>query len=195
MSTNIKIQKVCIRCGADFIAQKTSTQYCSHVCSRRAYKERERAVIVEKINNETQRIKTKPIETINAKEFLTVREVAILLNCSVRTAYYYIESGIIKAVSLSQRVTRVKRSDIDKLFEQPQPIKSSKPVSEPESANYEIADCYKIPEIHKKYGISEKAIYDLIKRKNIPKFKKGWYAYVPKVEIDKLLIQPKTLFD
>lgn len=61
-------------------------------------------------------MKQQNIETIKSKEFLTVREVAILLSCSVRTVYYYIESGTIKAVNLSQRLTRIKRTDIDKLF-------------------------------------------------------------------------------
>ena len=56
------------------------------------------------------------VEELKNKEFLTVREVARLLNCSVRSTYYYIESGTIKAVNLGQRITRVKRSEIDKLF-------------------------------------------------------------------------------
>ncbi len=67
-------------------------------------------------NIETAHIKSKSIEELKAKEFLTVKDVAKLLNCSVRSIYYYIETGNIKAVNLGQRVTRVKRSEIDKLF-------------------------------------------------------------------------------
>ena len=52
----------------------------------------------------------------NLPDLLTVREVASLLNCSIRSAYQYIEFGTIKAVNLGQRITRVKRSDLDKLF-------------------------------------------------------------------------------
>ena len=61
-------------------------------------------------------VKAKALEEVKVKEFLTVRDVSKLLNCSVRTIYNYIESGKIKAVNLSQRVTRVKRSEIDKIF-------------------------------------------------------------------------------
>jgi excisionase family DNA binding protein len=56
------------------------------------------------------------MEVLKAKEFLTVREVAQLLNCSVRSVYYQIEDGTIKATNLGQRLIRVKRSNIDNLF-------------------------------------------------------------------------------
>ncbi len=117
MSSNIKIQRICQHCGNEFTARTTVTQYCGDNCAKRAYKARIRNAKVEVSNTETLRIKTKPIEELKAKEFLTVRDIATLLNCSVRTVYYYIKSGNIKAVNLGQRITRVKRSEIDKLFQ------------------------------------------------------------------------------
>lgn len=116
MSSNIKVQRICQHCGNEFTARTTVTQYCSDVCAKYAYKVRVKAAKIEFSNAETQLIKSKPIEDLKAKEFLTVRDVATLLNCSVRSAYYYIESGNIKAVNLGQRITRVKRSEIDKHF-------------------------------------------------------------------------------
>jgi len=121
-----------------------------------------------------------PIEELKAKEFLTVREVARLLNCSLRTVYYYIEDGTIKAVNLGQRITRVKRSEIDKLFDQTQPITNTSQIQ------FDISNYYTISEVQKKYRISRTALEDLIKRERIPKIKSGWYAYVPKPIIDKL---------
>ena len=182
MSSNIKVQRICQHCSKEFTARTTTTLYCSHRCNSAAYKAKQRAGKVEQTNKETRIIKTQPIEELKAKEFLTVREVARLLNCSVRSAYYYIESGTIKAVNLRQRITRVKRSDIDKLFEQPQ-----QEAPQPEQKQFEIADCYNLSEVMGKYSISEKALHNLIKRNSIPKIKKGWFAYVPKTEIDKLL--------
>ncbi len=117
MSSNIHVQRICQHCGKEFTARTTTTQYCTHRCNSAAYKQKVRAGKVEKSNQETQRIKDRPIEELKAKEFLTVREFATLLNCSVRSAYYYIENGTIKAVNLGQRITRIKRSEIDKLFE------------------------------------------------------------------------------
>lgn len=182
MSSNIEVQRICQHCGNEFIARTTVTRFCSHRCSSAAHKQKVRAGKVEQSNKQTQQIKTQPIEELKAKEFLTVREVARLLNCSVRSAYYYIESGTIKAVNLGQRITRVKRSEIDKLFEQPQPV-----IPQPEQKQFDIADCYNLTEVQDKYGISETALQNLIKRNSIPKIKKGWFAYVPKTVIDKLL--------
>lgn len=137
------------------------TRFCSHKCNSRAYKANVRGLKVEISNRETIQHTAKPIEELKAKEFLTVREVARLLSCSVRSAYYYIERGTIKAVNLGQRITRVKRSEIDKLFEQPQPV-----TSQPEQIQFDIADCYNLAEIQEKYNISEAALYRIIKRNN-----------------------------
>ncbi|MCA6434974.1 MAG: helix-turn-helix domain-containing protein [Bacteroidetes bacterium] len=186
MSSNIKIQRICQYCGNEFTARTTVTQYCSDTCSKRAYKARLKAAKIESSNKETQRIKSQPIEELKAKEFLTVREVARLLNCSVRSAYYYIESGTIKAVNLGRRITRVKRAEIDKLFEQPQTV-APQPEKQPQQKQFDIADCYNLTEVQNKYGISETALQNLIKRNSIPKIKKGWFVYVPKTVIDKLL--------
>jgi len=117
MSSKIEVQRICQHCGNEFTARTTQTLYCSHNCNRVAYKAKQRAGKVEVSNKETQRIKNKPIEELKAKEFLTVREVSRLLNCSVRSTYNYIETGTIKAINLGQRATRVKRTDLDKLFE------------------------------------------------------------------------------
>lgn len=182
MSSKIEVQRICQHCGNEFTARTTVTRFCSHRCASAAHKQKVRAGKVEQSNKQTQQIKTKPIEELKVKEFLTVREVARLLNCSVRSAYYYIESGTIKAVNLGQRITRVKRSEIDKLFEQPQPF-----TPQPEQKQFDISDCYNLTEVQNKYGISETALQKLIKRNSIPKIKKGWFAYIPKTVIDKLL--------
>jgi excisionase family DNA binding protein len=182
MSSNIQVQRICQHCGIEFTARTTVTQYCSDPCSKRAYKARVRAGKVEKSNKQTQQIRNQPIEILKAKEFLKVSEVAALLNCSIRTVYYYIDNGTIKAINLGQRVTRVKRSDIDNLFKQPQPLPP-----QPEEKEYNISDCYNLTEVQEKYSISEKTLHNLIKRNSIPKIKKGWFAYVPKTIIDNLL--------
>ena len=183
MSSKIEVQRICEYCKKEFTARTTVTRYCSHKCSQRAYKARKRAEKVKQSNTETTRIKNQPFEQLKAKEFLTVREVAQLLNCSVRSAYYYMKSGTISAVNLGQRMTRVKRSEIDKLFQS----NSQPQTKEVEPILYDIKDCYTLTEVQDKYGVSEKALHEMVKRNGIPKIKKGWYAYVPKQIIDDLL--------
>jgi len=126
-------------------------------------------------------MKTLNIEIIKAKEFLTLRDVSKLLNCSIRTIYYLIENGKIKAVNLSQRKTLIKRSEIDILF--------SKPYIEPkpETVHYDFSDCYMLSEVRDKYGISDGGLHQLIKRHNIPKLLKWKCTYVPKQLIDNIL--------
>jgi excisionase family DNA binding protein len=116
MSSNISIKRICQYCKTEFIARTTVTKYCSHKCNSRHYKAKQKEQKIKKSNTETVKIKTLPMELVKAKEFLTVKEVSQLLNCSVRTVYNYIDNGNISAVNLGQRLTRVKRSEIDKLF-------------------------------------------------------------------------------
>lgn len=190
MSSNIKVQRICQHCNNEFTARTTTTLYCSHRCNSAAYKAKIRAGKIDASNKETQRTKIQPIEQLKAKEFLTVRDVAALLNSSLRTVYRLIESGNIKAVNISQRKTLVKRSDIDSLFsstntELKTEIQGLKELEQPEQ--FEISDCYNLSEVQSKYGISETALQNLIKRYEVPKLKKGRFAYVPKTLIDNLL--------
>lgn len=117
MSSNIQVQRGCQHCGKEFTARTTVTRYCSHGCNRAAYKQKIKALKIEGSDVETSRIKTRSIEELKAKEFLTVRDVAGLLNCSIRTAYRLIDNGTLKAVNLAKRITRVKRSELNKIFE------------------------------------------------------------------------------
>lgn len=187
MSSNIRVGRVCMHCGVDFVARTTVTQYCSDKCSKAAYKARVRNKKVEKSETETHSIKTAGIDQIKSKEFLTVPDVAKLINCSRRTTYRLILDGTIPAIRLSDRKITIKRSDLDKVFENPIRLEEAESKPTLEIPTYEIEECYDLRDVEKIYGISNKALYELIKRNKIPKIKKGWYAYVPKVFIDKFL--------
>lgn len=118
MSSNIFIQRICEQCSKEFTARTTVTKFCSDACAKRAYKARKRAEKIEKSNTETLLTKNKPIEDVKAKEFLSVKDLALLLGCSTRTAYRLIDTGKIHSVNLSERLTRVKRSELNKILEQ-----------------------------------------------------------------------------
>ncbi|MEG0701138.1 MAG: hypothetical protein RR442_06395, partial [Muribaculaceae bacterium] len=92
----IQIPKICIRCGANFYAQKISTQYCSHKCAQIAYKDKQRQAKLIKAKDDIASLNKPPIlreqkrvQTINlssdeltilnSKEFLSAREASILL--------------------------------------------------------------------------------------------------------------------
>ena len=116
MSSNIKVQRICEYCNNEFIARTTATKYCSHRCNQKHYKAKAKQTKIENSNKETFKKTLFPLERLKAKEFLTVKEVAILLDCSSKTVYRHIVKGNIEAVNLGQRMTRVKRSVLDKIF-------------------------------------------------------------------------------
>ena len=117
MSSNIRIEKVCQYCGEVFIAKTTVTKHCSDRCAKRAYKLRKKGEAIERSAKETQRVLNKSLIEIQEKDFLTVRDAAILLSSSRQTIYNLIARGTIKAVNLKERKTLIKRSEIDKLFQ------------------------------------------------------------------------------
>ena len=197
MSSNIKVQRICQHCRTEFTAFTTVTKYCSQSCGSLAYKAKKRAEKVGKSNTETKQIKTKPIEELKAKEFLTVSDVSKLISCSRQNVYKLINTGKLKATNILEKKTIIRRCDLDGLFNQSE-IEAEQNLSVvdkliqeltewKQAGAFDITNCYTINEVLGKYSISEKALQNLIKRENIPKLKKGWYAYVPKPIIDKLL--------
>mgnify|MGYP001595072567 CR=1 FL=1 len=185
-ASNFRIKKICTHCNKEFEAQKFSTKYCSQICAARAYKFRMRKGVVEVSNEETERIKSKPIEDLKAKDFLSIAETCQLLGVSRWTIWRAINANKISPAKMGKRII-IRRSEIDNLFKQealPEPRVQVK--TQPVSIQPNESECYNLTEVQMKFGISEKALYDVIKRNNIFKFRKGAFAYVPKIDIDNL---------
>ena len=130
MSSTIKLPKFCNHCGITYIAQKTTTRYCSHRCNNAALKKAKREV---KINDAfiTQQNKigisnTKEIMhhqlppavnplSLSGKEFLSIIEVATLLGASRWTIQRLIKSNRLPVAKLGSR-TIIRRASLDNLF-------------------------------------------------------------------------------
>lgn len=116
MSSNILVQRICKHCKKEFTAKTTVTRYCSKNCRKVVAQRKKQSEKVKRINRATKRkISIEKVE-IKDKEFLSVNEVAMLLNCTNRIVYYLIETKKLKATNLGTRVTRIKRTNLDKLF-------------------------------------------------------------------------------
>lgn len=188
MSSNIKVSRICQFCGTEFEAKTTVTKFCTHLCAQRSYKAALRNQKIEASDKEVLAIKQIDHEHLKTKEFLTVREAATILNSSRQTIYTLINSGRIKASNIKLKKTLIMRAEIDKLF-----LPGPQPERVPDiQKELKIEACYHMGEIQGKFNISEKALFDLIKRNNIPKLKMGKFAYVPKSKIDQLL-NPKSM--
>ncbi|MBB2147378.1 helix-turn-helix domain-containing protein [Pedobacter sp. LMG 31462] len=117
-----------------------------------------------------------------AAEFLTVREAARLLNISIRSIYNIIQTGRIKALRLTPRKTLIKRVDIDQML-----VLSEyhEPVLKARKKNPHPKYCYSMTEAQEVLNFSEKALWDLLKRNNIPKYRDGKFSYVLKSDLNK----------
>ncbi len=75
MSSNIEVKKKYSWCGNEFIARKTTTEYCSHRCSNLAYKAKKRK---EKVKTFEQKYANKDVQQAEVKklEYLTPSKVA-----------------------------------------------------------------------------------------------------------------------
>jgi excisionase family DNA binding protein len=150
-------------------------------CTKANSKQKIRNSKIEVSNKETQRIKNKPLDELKTKDFLSVTEVSKLIGCSRQNVYKLINAGKLIAIVLEKK-TIIKRSDLDKLFEQPQPK-----LAKTEQKEFEISECYTIGEIQKTFGISPSGLRLMLIKNNIPKFQKNKFVYIPKAIIDKLL--------
>ncbi|MCX6285556.1 MAG: helix-turn-helix domain-containing protein [Bacteroidetes bacterium] len=199
MSSNIKVQRICQYCNNEFTARTTVTLYCSDDCAKKAYKARKRVEKVAESDKETQIIRLKPIEELKSKEFLTISEACKLLSVSRWTIWRAIKNNSLRAAKLGRR-TLIRHADLEALFnsdlmeqfeevsgEQAERQKHKQPATK-EEGTFNIVDSYTLTEVQEKYRISETALHNLIRRHNIPKIKKGWFAYVPKTTIDNLLM-------
>ena len=120
MSSNIRLNRICNFCETEFTAKTTVTKFCSTNCGRKAYKKRKRDEKIDQVKEEvSNKIKEIANEVVD-KEIISVKEMSILLTCSVRTAYRLVNNGTIHAVNLGERLTRIKRSELDKLLVLPE---------------------------------------------------------------------------
>lgn len=181
-----RINKICQHCSKLFEAQKVTTKFCTTRCAQLNYKLRAKLKRKGETEKETKanvdirlRVNSVSLEIIRQKDFLTVREIAVLIGCSKQTVYKLINSGRIKATNISEKKTLILRSDIDRMFDHPEEMI-------PQIQSYELSDCYNILDVQKKYNVSYNGLNAIIKRNNIPKLKKGIYTYIPKVIIDKV---------
>ena len=183
MSSNIQIQRACQLCSKEFTARTTVTKYCSDSCAKKAYKLRDRELKILKSNEETKQIRLKPFKDIDSKPFLNISETCQLLGVSRRTLYRMLNRGELFAGKAGKR-TILRRSDLDLLFNQPQVIQAS-PLSQ--LLKIDIKDCYSVKDVMTKYKISEKTLYEVVKRNNIQRVKDGIYIFFPKTSIDGIL--------
>ncbi len=116
MSSNIKITRICEFCNSEFIAKTTVTRFCSLKCGSKAYKARTKSNRIKRSNNQTFKIQKQNLDLIKSKEFLTVKDITVLLNCSRQSVYKLVNTGKVNTIDIDLKKIIIKRSELDKLF-------------------------------------------------------------------------------
>jgi excisionase family DNA binding protein len=121
MSSNLRIVKICAFCKQEFIRRKTTTETCSDPCAKRLYKLRlrEQAISRAKLETETRRkpeasITEEQVKAIQAKEWLTLVEAALLLNVSPLTLRRWVLAGRVKSEKVGRKHA-FRRGDLRKI--------------------------------------------------------------------------------
>ena len=183
MKTNIRVKKKCEYCKEEFVAKTTKTRYCCHRCNQRGYKQNMKQNKIATAEKATK-LDIINVDELNKKDFLTAKEAAYILNMSLRTVYRLIQSKELNAYNFSERITLIRRKDIDMYFDL-----SLNDINIDKSHLKELINLensYTIDEIQKKYNISSGALYGLIKRLQIQKKQVGKHVLVRKEDIDKI---------
>ncbi|ESU27097.1 hypothetical protein FLJC2902T_22770 [Flavobacterium limnosediminis JC2902] len=185
MSSNLNIKKRCEHCKNEFVAKTTKTRYCSLKCNSRHYKILHQQKSIKTIEKATE-LKLPPLEEINKKDFLTVKETAFILNMSVRTVYRLVAEKEINSYNFSIRKILIRRKDIDSYFDIN--LNGTNIDRDHLKKLITLENSYTINEVLKKYNISNGALYRILSRLEIPKKNFGKHVLVRKEDIDKIFV-------
>lgn len=185
MTGKFEYKKVCNFCGNEFVAQKSTTKYCSERCAKRGNKEENRQ---ERLRKESEAIKERNRQNLLAQENLSLTDAAVLLGISRPTLYKLLNDRGVELLRISKRTIRVKKSDLLNLYqkatEKPTPINT--PIAE---INRVKEDYITVAEALQLFKISNTYLYNKIRAKQIqPVIIKG-KAHYPKNVLQKLFAQ------
>lgn len=175
-TSKFKVLRTCEFCSKEFYAQKVTTRFCCKRCNELAYKQRRRQ---KQIVEAEARVLQKPIEEVGNKEFLSLHETSVLFGITKRSVYNLIYNGVLQAFKLTSRLTIVRKTDIERIFEGHVYKKKVKPERKP------ITEFYTTSEIKEKYGVSEGWVFKIGKEKKIPKILHHGKTYWSKQHVEK----------
>ena len=125
------------------------------------------------------------IADVQTRPYISVAEASVFFGISKDTVRRLCKSGGIMSYNFGQRLTRVSRQDLEKLFEGTE-ISENAEENSPQYY-FEVGNCYTITEASQKFHADPSTIYKAIKRYNIPTKKVGSFVYVPKTLMDNIL--------
>lgn len=185
MTSKFEYKKVCQFCGNEFVAQKSTTKYCSASCANRGHKAEKRQ---ERLQVESEAIKERRRQNLLAQENLSLTDAAALLDISRPTLYKLLQDKEIELLRISKRTIRVKKTDLLNLYHN-QPTKAAPINTVIAEINRKQGDYITIAEALQLFKISNTYFYNKIRAIRIqPVIIKG-KAHYPKNALQKLFAQ------
>lgn len=140
MGNKVRIERICEFCGKTFIAKTCKTRFCCKACNDKYYKELIRSDRYNAVTKEVKEEKKKRIrlavdelEVIQAREFISLKQLAIYLGVSRKSIYTYMRIYEIPFSQIGSRII-VKRKEVETVMMnlksvktmQERPVKSTK---------------------------------------------------------------------
>ena len=171
----MEVKRICKWCGKPFIAQKSTTNYCSPQCSKRGYKHRMKERRMEmKEFHEMLEVKKK----MESQEFFTFSQAAKLMGVSRQYVYKLVKQDKLRASRLSARMSLIRRTDIE-LMLKTKPYESVKPKDDFDKSEYYTAE-----QIAEKYKVNAKWVWTYTRKHDVPKVRIRQFNYYSKKHID-----------
>jgi excisionase family DNA binding protein len=172
--------KQCLNCGKEFLPKTVTSVYCSHVCSKKAYKQK-----MIRLKKEAE-IKALTDKIPDNRAFISVTEAGMLFGIANKSLYRLVGQGRIPSVNLGTRLIRIDRRVMEEMFGPASILQQAESSPKKKLYSLEKEDCYSIGEIAQRFQISEGSVYSHIRKYSIPTRQIGKHVYAPKSEIDNL---------
>lgn len=184
--------KKCAHCGKMFKPEKAAQTYCSLECA-------EAAIAKQKQWNDI----LTPVANVLELEYLTFSKAATLMGCSRQYVYKLVAEGKLPASRLSNRMSFIKREDIEKML-QGNPYYRVLPVglkrknketiqSEDveQAPSFDSSKYISLEEAMAKYSVSNTTIYNNVKSGNVQVCRIAGKTYYDKGILDEVMNQNK----
>lgn len=134
----MEVKRICQWCGKPFIAQKTTTCYCSPQCSKRGYKHR---MMERKMELRHMQEMLELRSSLEKQEYFTFSQAARLMGVSRQYIYKLVKEEKLRASRLSGKMSLIRKADIELMLK-------SKPYERLVAKNdFDITEYYTAEEI------------------------------------------------
>ena len=156
----MEVRKICQWCGKPFIAQKTTTCYCSHQCSNLGYKERIRE---RKRQLKRSQELLQPRQAAEGQDFFSFAQAAKLMGVTRQYIYKLVKESKLRASRISGKKSLIRRADIE-LMMKTKPYERVVP-----KEDFNISEYYTAEEIADKYKVNAKWVWTYTRQHKVPK--------------------------